>query len=179
MPLFEEEKILDLLDHMSMNVTYQSNDVTLFQKVIDIDWSEWVDVVHTSHKKDKLRYDILLTYEVWVVSPARLETKYSTSLKSKFVAYMMLYLRWNVHRSTGFFLYRGLPLRNEYRNCMIYATVSSLRSRMRDAHLQTGRETRHLDDITSPLQILDLDNLFEKYGSMLRCRSLWDTLYVT
>ena len=79
----------------------------------------------------------------------------------------------------AFFLYRGLPLRNEYRNCRIYATVSSLRSRMRDAHLQTGRETRHLDDITSPLQILDLDNLFEKYGSMLRCRSLWDTLYVT
>ena len=35
----------------------------------------------------------------------------------------------------------------------------------------------NLDDIT--LQILDLDNLSESYGSKLRCRSLWDTLYIS
>ena len=36
---------------------------------------------------------------------------------------------------------------------------------------------RNLDDITSPLQILDLYNSFESYDSKLGCRSLWDTLY--
>ena len=35
----------------------------------------------------------------------------------------------------------------------------------------------NLDDITSPVQILELDNLFERYGSKLGCRSLCDTLY--
>ena len=35
----------------------------------------------------------------------------------------------------------------------------------------------NLDDVTSPLQILESDNSFEIYGSNLGCRSLWDTLY--
>ena len=35
----------------------------------------------------------------------------------------------------------------------------------------------NLDDITSPLQILNLDNVSESYDSKLRCRFLWDTLY--
>ena len=34
----------------------------------------------------------------------------------------------------------------------------------------------NLDEITSPLQILDLDNLFENDDSKLGCRSLWDTM---
>ena len=37
----------------------------------------------------------------------------------------------------------------------------------------------NLVDITSPLEILNLDNSIESYYSRLRCRSFWDTLYVT
>ena len=37
----------------------------------------------------------------------------------------------------------------------------------------------NLDDITSSLQILELDHLFESYGSMLGCRSLYGTPCMT
>ena len=80
--------LLDLLDHMSNSVTYESNDVALSQ-VVGIDWSECIDVVHTSHKYCKL---------------SRLgcpDLKLNTAQNC--ICYVLL-IRLNVHKSADYIL---------------------------------------------------------------------------